>query len=156
MGLYDATEFAYHFTICARHHGAPFYDERLAKVIIDSLIWTKHRYDWILFCYCLMPDHLHFLCGLTKCNTTCIDAGARGIVEESLLDQVGRFKSYTTHGAWKFGIQGHLWQKSSYDRVLDWHRPFQEVAAYILNNPVRRGLVEAAEQWPYSAVIDAW
>ncbi len=156
MGVYATTEYEYHFTICARHQGTPFLDERLAEKVIESLLWTKRNYDWTLFCYCLMPDHLHFVCRLTDNDIRYINAGARGVVPEGVLDHVGRFKSYTTQQAWKLGIHGELWQKSSYDRVLDWRRPFEEVCWYVLMNPVRKGLVKDPDDWLYSDIVDAW
>jgi REP element-mobilizing transposase RayT len=128
----------------------------LAKQVIESLLWTKQRYQWHLYCYCLMPDHLHFVCRLMDADVKMINAGARGAVPEGVLEHLARFKSYTTNKAWKLGFQGQLWQKSSYDRVLDLERALLEVIEYVLNNPVRKGLVKEWSEWPYSAIIDAW
>ena len=79
-----------------------------------------------------------------------------GIVPEGVLDHLGRFKSFTTNAAWKFGFRGALWQKSSYDRVFDMEKPFEEVVQYVLDNPVRKGLVADWEQWPYAKIVDPW
>jgi hypothetical protein len=85
-----------------------------------------------------------------------VDAGARGAQLEGVLDHLARFKSFTTNSSWKLGLQGQLWQKSSYDRVLDLQRPFQEVVKYTLENPVRKGLVQDWEEWPYARLVDPW
>jgi REP element-mobilizing transposase RayT len=153
---YATTEYEYHFTICARHQGQPFQNPRLAKIVIDSLLWTKRQHQWLLYCYCLMPDHLHFLFRLTQEDVRILNAGARGEVIEGVLDQLGRFKSYTTNQSWKLGLKGQLWQRSSYDRVFDLDWPFEEVAEYILENPVRRGLVKDWRDWEHSVIIDRW
>ena len=144
------------FHCLARHQGEPFHNPQLAETVIDSLLWTKNRYQWLLFCYCLMPDHLHFVCRLTEEDVKQIHAGARGVHPEGVLDHLGRFKSHTTSESWKLGISGKLWQKSSYDRVLDLDRPFLEVVEYVLNNPVRKGLASEWQEWPYSGVVDPW
>ena len=48
--------------------------------------------------------------------------------------------------------QGEVWQTSFYDRrVRDWEE-FRELRRYIHLNPVRRHLVEAAEQYPFSSL----
>jgi putative transposase len=154
--VYAATEYEFYFTVCARHQGEPFRDPRLAEIVIESLLWTKRHYRWLLFCYCLMPDHLHFVCRLTESDVRQLNAGARGIEQEGVLDHLGRFKSYTTSQSWKLGLSGKLWQKSGYDRVLDMERPFVEVVEYALNNPVRKGLVSVWEEWPYSKIVDPW
>ncbi len=154
--VYSTTEYAYSFTVCARHHGEPFQDESLANEIIESLLWTKRKYDWLLFGYCLMPDHLHFVCRLNRGSDGQVIRGRQGILTEGVLDHLARFKSYTTTQSWKHGLQGKLWQSSSYDRVLDSQRPFEQVLQYVLENPVRAGLVTHWKQWPNSRIVDHW
>ena len=104
----------------------------------------------------LMPDHLHFVCRLQDLSGRVMNGGRRGQVIEGVLEQVARFKSFTTKESWKFGMQGDLWQGSSYDRVLDQERPFERVVEYVLENPARAGLVERWEDWPYSRIVDPW
>jgi putative transposase len=154
--VYADAEYAFHFTVCARHSSSPFADKALAEKVVESLLWTKSKHHWLLFCYCLMPDHLHFVCRLTDSDARKLNAGARGIVAEGALDHLGRFKSFTTNASWKLGYRGELWQKSSYDRVFDMEKPFVEVVEYVLNNPVRKGLVPDWTQWPYAKIVDPW
>ncbi len=154
--VYASTEYEYSFTVCARHQGEPFRNRKLADAVVESLLWTRSRYNWLLFCYCLMPDHLHFVCRLTDRDVRWVNAGVRGTQPEGTLDHLARFKSYTTKQSWTHGLQGRLWQKSSYDRVLDLARPFEEVARYTLENPVRKGLVDDWQDWPYSRIVDPW
>jgi REP-associated tyrosine transposase len=154
--VYACTGHEFHFTVCARHQGEPFRNEKLAEAVIESLLWTRNEYSWVLFCYCLMLDHLHFICRLTDEQVRRINAGARGEVDEGVLDHLGRFKSYTTNRSWKLGFSGKLWQRNSYDRVLDLEKPFLEIVQYVLDNPVRKGLVTDWRDWPYSAIVDHW
>ncbi|HEY2411648.1 MAG TPA: hypothetical protein VGI40_05375 [Pirellulaceae bacterium] len=154
--VYSKPEYEFFFTVCARHQGQPFLNDRLAKEIIDSLLWTRKRYNWLLFCYCLMPDHLHFVCRLTQESAKRINAGVRGIQPEGVLDHLARFKSFTTTQSWKLGFAGPLWQRSSYDRVFDLEQPLEEVIEYTLENPERRKLVDDWNQWPYSRIVDPW
>ena len=154
--VYATTEYEYFFTVCARHQGEPFRNESLAETVIESLLWTKEKYNWLLYCYCLMPDHLHFVCRLTEADRKWVDAGIRGMLPEGVLDHLARFKSYTTNRSWKLGLQGKLWQKSSYDRVLNLERPFEEVVMYTLDNPVRKQFVKEWSEWPHSKIVDPW
>ena len=100
-----------------------------------------------------MPDHLHFLARL---NTAAglVNAGKRGLQPEGILDHVARFKSFTTQVSWKCGVSGTLWQRSSYDTVLDLGKPIDEVANYIVDKPVRKGLIAEGVAWKYAGRTD--
>jgi len=50
------------------------------------------------------------------------------------------------------GERGELWQGRFFDRALRTVREYNEKVEYIHLNPVRRGLVERAEQWRWSSV----
>ncbi|MEX2142036.1 MAG: transposase [Pirellulales bacterium] len=154
--VYATTDYEYHFTVCARHQGQPFTNEQMAESVIDSLLWTRTKRNWLLFCFCLMPDHLHFVCRLTDKEVRLINHGVRGYQPEGILDHLANFKSYTTNQSWRLGFQGKLWQKGSYDRVIDLDWPFGEVVEYVLNNPVRKGLVRNWQDWKYSQIVDQW
>jgi hypothetical protein len=43
--VYAATEYAYYFTVCARHQGEPFRNPQLADTVISSLLWTKSHHQ---------------------------------------------------------------------------------------------------------------
>jgi REP element-mobilizing transposase RayT len=88
-----------------------------------------------------MPDHLHLLCGTND-------------KEISVLDFVNQYKGKSTRVGWRYNIKGPLWQRKSYDHILRREENIQEVATYIVNNPVRSGLVEKWDQYPYSEFLD--
>jgi putative transposase len=48
------------------------------------------------------------------------------------------------------GRQGKLWQPRYFDHIVRAEEDLRAIAEYILNNPVRKGLVERAENWPWS------
>lgn len=95
-----------------------------------------------VYAYCVMPDHVHVLIyGL----------GATS----NLLAFVKRLKQRTAH---EFGkhLNGDLWQKKFYDRILRRDETVAAVAAYIWMNPVRKGMCEDPIYYPYcgSFVLD--
>src|SRR5262245_2599923 len=135
VDAYARADHCYFFTLCARQHRDPFTNDGLAKEVVAALLWTRERYDWALYAYCLMPDHLHFLCRPMEPIEGVVNGGARGVQPETVLDHIARFKSFTTQRAWRFGIQGQLWQRSSYDIVTDESRRAEEMVQYILGNP---------------------
>ena len=154
---YATSDCEFFFTICADDRQAqPFTNATLAQSILDSLVHIRKQYGWTLYCYCLMPDHLHFIARLPEREIEHFDAGARGVVPKTILDHIGAFKSFTTSQIWwKQGHSGVLWQKSSYDSAIRYNDSIRPAVLYVLNNPVRAGLVAHWEDYPYSRVVDA-
>jgi REP element-mobilizing transposase RayT len=118
--VYAKSEYEFFFTVCARHQGTPFNDESLATTVIDSLLWTRSHYRWLLFCYCLMPDHLHFVCRLREDQVKLVNCGARGIQVEGVLDHLARFKSFTTNRSWKLGLSGRSGKRAATTAFSIW------------------------------------
>ena len=50
----------------------------------------------------------------------------------------------------RHAVVGPLWQGGYYERVLRREEKTETVVRYILDNPVRAGLVDRAEEYPYS------
>ena len=63
---------------------------------------------------------------------------------------MGAFKSFTTRQNWGLGYQGPLWQARYYDHIVRRRDDGKRIAQYILENPVRKGLVEEVEAYPWS------
>ena len=47
------------------------------------------------------------------------------------------------------GIQGQFWQHESYDHVVRDEAELLRIRRYVLNNPVRAGLVQQWDEWPW-------
>jgi len=47
---------------------------------------------------------------------------------------------------------GTFWQKASYDRLVRDEKELSNIGDYIRENPVKAGLVNSWEDWPYSYV----
>lgn len=46
---------------------------------------------------------------------------------------------------------GPVWQREHYDRFIRDQSHYETVVTYIRENPVKAGLVERAEEWPFSS-----
>ncbi|MGY4706233.1 REP-associated tyrosine transposase [Candidatus Bipolaricaulota sp. J31] len=89
-----------------------------------------------IYAYCFMPDHLHLL----------LSPGGK----TDIIEFIRRFKGASTRCFWKYGGTGKLWQRGFYDHILRKEEDLMEVTEYILNNPVRAGLVETRRDYPYA------
>lgn len=125
-----------HAVICTKADVSITANPRLASEITNSIGQCCQSLGFELYGYCLMPDHLHILF-------------SPRFGDYSLADWLQRFKSYTTRVSWKYGFEGKLWQRSAYDHVCR-EEKLETVLAYILDNPVRAGLVENWEEWPWT------
>jgi len=135
--LYTYADHVYFMTIRAYQKQSPFVRDDLNRVVLDILREEQERQNCTVYTYCLMPDHLHFL----------LSPREDGI---SVLTFTNRYKGKATNRSWTVGWQGKLWQPRYYDHIVRHEESLRTIAEYILDNPVRQGLVECAEDWPWS------
>ncbi len=94
-----------------------------------------------------MPDHLHFLLeGKTK------DADLKKMIAK--FKQISAYQ-YRQNVGQRFIAEKEpkLWQPSFYDHVLRKDEDLLDVVRYILNNPVRKGLVRHYTEYMYSGSL---
>ncbi len=139
---YTNDNYVYFVTICAENKQHYFVDNKITKIIEDELEFRRITKEINLLCYCIMPDHLHILLSLTE------------DYHKSLQNWVSAFKRYTTRVVNElFGIKP-LWQKNFYDHVVRKEESLLKIAEYIVNNPVRKGIVSEWEEYPYSKIVE--
>jgi len=87
--------------------------------------------------YCLMPTHLHLL----------ISAGSISVIQ-----WIGLFKQHSQHLASQHGVE-RLWQRSFFDHCLRSTERAAETIEYIRANPLRAGLVQHPDDWPWTGSV---
>ena len=94
-----------------------------------------------LYCWCIMPDHIHFL-----------------LQDRDIVDFVRLFKGRMTPKALSIEPGRRLWQRGFYDHALRKAESLEAVALYIWDNPVRAAIVENPTEyaWSGSAVWPGW
>jgi REP element-mobilizing transposase RayT len=121
----------------------PLSDPRPAQMIIDALRWMHIANRWQCHAYCVMPDHIHVV----------IELGDK----HSLGEVLRSFGSYTANGLNKLlGTSGRVWQPGFYDHCLRNDESLIRHLQYIVENPMRKGFVGRAEDWPFSAIEPDW
>lgn len=104
------------------------------------LLWIKkysNRCGLKIWAYCLMDNHVHFIVVPQR-----PDSMARTFNQAHM-----RYSEYFNR---KMGKRGHLWQGRFYSCPLDETHHYAAVR-YVENNPVRAGLVERGEDYPWSS-----
>ena len=80
-----------------------------------------------------MPDHLHLL--------------VEGLSDDADLKNCMRIFKQQSSFAWLMAHEQPLWQRGYFDRVLREEDDTVTVARYILDNPVRAGIVDTPDQY---------
>ena len=122
-------------TLVTRQRAPLFLRADLGDVCLRCLEQSSRRYGVTVHAYCVMPDHVHLLVEVPE--------GA------SAEDFVRHFKQLSGY-ALKRKTGSLAWQISYYDHVLRKEEGLLDVARYIWDNPVRKGLVRERGEYPFS------
>src|SRR5579859_3400778 len=132
----DLQDGIFHITTCGAGETHIFLTDLDRVEFLKGLDITIERTGWKLLAYCLMGTHYHLL----------IDAKAG-----SLPDAMRWLNGvYSQRFNKRYRRRGHL-LGARYDVwLIRGRRHFDATVKYILTNPVRAGLCERAEDWPWS------
>jgi len=118
----------------------------LAKIVVDALgHFDGVRYESIAFV--VMPSHIHWLFRPIAewCATVPAGKSPREVIMHS-------FKSFTAHECNALLHKtGAFWQDESFDHCVRDENELERIFDYIELNPVKAGLCQYREQWPYSS-----
>ncbi len=125
----------YFVTVCAFGRLALLVSPPCFDLIRKQLLQSAAAEGFAVLAYCVMPDHAHLL--------------VEALVEDAdLLRFVSGFKQRTGFAFKRLAGQA-LWQDGFHDHVLRADECARSVARYLLENPVRAGLVRHPQEWPY-------
>jgi len=114
--------------------GEPFLKNgQVADLISESVHYRDGKvYD--LLAFCIMPNHVHLVfMPLEK---------VKGVFH-SLAEILHSLKRHTArHSNLILGRSGTFWQDESYDHIVRNEKELERIIKYVLNNPVKAGLVE--------------
>ncbi len=129
----------YFLTLCTRQGKKVFTDGTLVHALLDLLREKCLAHCFGLYEYCFMPDHSHLIL-------------VGGDNSAQLPVVIRAIKGAAASWARALGAP-NLWQKGFYDHVIRAGEGVDRVAWYILMNPVRAGLVEHFNEWPFSGSL---
>ncbi|MBK5259289.1 MAG: transposase [Thermoanaerobaculia bacterium] len=114
---------------------------RQARDIVLSTVLHDRNIEYALHAAVIMPEHVHIL-------LTPIEKDERAMSTIPIITQ--RLKSVSAHRVARLPNQKrHVWQDESFDHIVRGQDSLRAKADYICENPVRRGLVKAPDDWPW-------
>ena len=115
-----------------------FFEEGDYLLYIDLLSESAKKADTEIWCYCLMPNHVHLVA---------VPSDKDGL-RRTFADAHRRYTNYINT---RLRTTGHLWQGRFGSVVMDEAHLYHAVR-YVSLNPVRAKLVEKAKDWRWSSV----
>jgi putative transposase len=110
--------------------------ERNATLLIDVMRSYVAERKFQLHDFVLMPDHVHLL----------ITVDHEVTIEKAMQLIKGRFSFRLKR---EFQYLGEVWQHGFSEVRADDDESFSRYREYIAQNPVKAGLVDSPEQYPY-------
>jgi len=107
----------------------------IAQIISDAIKYLDNK-DYKLIAFCIMPNHVHLIIYQLKKPLFTIMKVLKGFTAREINKILHR--------------KGQFWQSESYDNVIRSKNELHNKILYTLNNPVKAGLVNNHEDWPYS------
>jgi len=130
-----------HAILCTEKKQELFGPQDNARIVINELLKSTQDLRFRMLCYCLMPDHLHVV--LSPGNST-----------YPFSRWLNVFKGRTATILRKKGGFKKVWQRSAFDHIVRADEDLRSIVEYVMNNPVRKGIVEIGDHYPYGALFD--
>ena len=127
----------YHVTSRGNERKEIFKSQRDREKFLSYLESSTQRYDALIHVFCLMENHYHLFLETPSGNLSQIMRHING--------------AYTTYFNVKRQRSGHLFQGRYKAILVDVDEYAKELSRYIHLNPLRAGIVEKLEEYPWSS-----
>jgi putative transposase len=132
----DSAKSLYFITICCNPpRKNQLATAHVARAVIESIAHRNDSQIWFVKVAMLMPDHIHMLVSFPQSDTR-------------MKTVVSKWKE------WNAKTCRVKWQRDFFEHRLRNEENERQKANYILANPVRAGLVDHWENWPYRFVAE--
>jgi putative transposase len=128
----------YHVFSRGNYRSTIFFDETDYQKYLSLLARVSLRRGWNLLDWCLLPNHFHLVVRLEN-----------GELSSGMRELNGCYSRWSNRRTGRTGT-GHLVKNrfGCIDVIRDGH--LWELMSYVPLNPVRAGLVDRPEDWPWS------
>src|SRR5438105_7727455 len=130
--LADETSIIYFVTLCVQERRKVLANAETFEAIRKAIVGLQ---KWSVLAAVVMPDHAHFI--ITPIEDRGLSAGDFATGFKRLLRKT-------------LGRQPWEWQRGCFDRLLRSDEDLGSKWIYVQENPVRAGLVQRGEDWPFS------
>ena len=127
----------YHITASGNEGRDIFFTDDDRRQVLATLGKVCDRFRWLCHSYCLMTNHYHILVETPEAN-----------LSQGMRQLNGGYTQYVNRS---HGRVAHLFQGRFKGILVEKEAYLLELARYIVLNPVRAGMVQDPESWPWSS-----
>jgi putative transposase len=145
-------EGGYYFFTVVTHRRAKLLNTQLARDCLrEAIDFTQSRRPFEPVAWCLLPDHLHCVWRLPDgdADYSIRWASIKGRFSQAFLKAGGR-QIMPPPSRQRKGEAG-LWQRRFWEHRIRDEDDLQRHVDYVHYNPIKHGLVECVEDWPWSS-----
>jgi putative transposase len=136
----DHTSFGsniYFVTASTWGHRSLFQTDRMATLLLDTLLHYRRQHKFLIHEFVIMPNHFHLLLTPT------------GIVLERAIRFIKGGFSYRVKK--ELGLNVEVWERGYVDHRIRDANDYARHVEYIRQNPVEGRIASRAEDYPYSS-----
>jgi putative transposase len=128
----------YHIMARGNQKQTTFFEEEDFLTYLDFLKHYKKKFNFSLYGYCLMPNHVHLIMEI-------IDG------QELAKIMQGMNQSYAVWFNDKYAKVGHLWQGRYKSKIITKDKYLFDCIIYVELNPVRANICPTPAEYPWTS-----
>jgi REP element-mobilizing transposase RayT len=125
----------YFITTAVQDRKAVLTSLEAANIVLAALRWLETSDRMILDAAVVMPDHLHFIATLKDGELPRLMQSLKGYTSRQINTLMNR--------------KGAFWQDQYHEHAIRKDEDLNDIVLYMLNNPVRAGLVRDFHEYPF-------
>jgi putative transposase len=141
---------SYFFTVVTERRQAILTNDDVRNALRNAILKIRESHPFHIDAWVLLPDHLHCIWTLPEGDA---DFSSRWrLIKREVTVSIGKkyFQENLQTERKKLKQQGTIWQNRFWEHLIKDENDFSRHMDYLHFNPVKHGLVEKVNQWPWS------
>ncbi len=130
-------------------------------ILVDSLQFCQQNKNFKLYCYCIMPSHVHFIANSENGSLTAVLRSLKSFTAKEIMkainDNIQESRKelfqhqFTYYGKKNKNAELQFWKHDNHPFYLYSNEMIDQKFEYIHQNPVEAGFVKEAYEWRLSS-----
>ncbi len=131
------------------------------EILIESFEYCQTHKNLKLYCYCIMPNHVHFIAQSEAGSLTTVLRSLKSFTAKELMKAIGEniqesrkelfLHQFSYYGKKNKNAEMQFWKHDNHPFYLYSNEMIDQKIDYIHQNPVEAGFVNEAHEWRLSS-----